>query len=85
MNNIKNTEEFERCILCGQLTCVPVSMPIEWRENYEVGCGQICVECAKKQRKAIKKEDNLITEQILIAIEQNRKDITDDNKTNNSN
>ncbi len=41
-------EEYERCIVCGQLTCIPVSMPIDWRENYEVGLGQVCAECAKK-------------------------------------
>lgn len=48
---IKENEEIERCIICGELTGIPVSMPIEWRENYVVGCGQICAECAKKQQK----------------------------------
>ncbi len=50
-----NTEEFERCIMCGKLTCVPISMPIDWRENYEIGMGQICAECAKKASGSIKK------------------------------
>lgn len=49
-------EEYERCILCGQVTCIPVSMPIDWRENYEVGLGQVCAECAKKQREASERE-----------------------------
>ncbi len=40
-------EEFERCVMCGKLTCVPVSMPVDWRENYEMGMGQLCAECAK--------------------------------------
>ena len=43
-------EEYERCIVCGKVTCIPVSMPIDWRENYEVGLGRVCAECAKKQR-----------------------------------
>lgn len=49
VNNTSNTEEFERCVMCGALTCIPVSMPIDWRENYEIGVGQVCAECAKKQ------------------------------------
>ena len=42
MNNTPKTEEFERCVVCGALTCVPISMPVDWRENYEIGRGQIC-------------------------------------------
>lgn len=52
MNNTPNTEEFERCVMCGALTSVPISMPVDWRENYEIGLGQICAACAKKQRDA---------------------------------
>lgn len=44
-------EEFERCVICGKLTCIPISMPVDWRENYEIGLGQICAECAKKSEK----------------------------------
>lgn len=43
-----DTEEFERCILCGRLTDIPVSMPIDLRENYEIGCGQVCISCMQK-------------------------------------
>lgn len=74
MNNTPNTEEFERCVMCGKLTCVPISMPVDWRENYEIGCGQICAECAKKQRKAAERENTLTTAQILQAVEQSRKE-----------
>ena len=74
VNNTPNTEEFERCVMCGKLTCVPISMPIDWRENYEIGCGQICAECAKKQQKAIERENALTYEQILLAVEQSRKE-----------
>ena len=74
MNNTSKTEEFERCIVCGNLTCIPISMPIDWRENYEIGCGQICAECAKKQQKLIERENALTNEQILLAVEQSRKE-----------
>ena len=74
MNNTSKTEEFERCIVCGNLTCIPISMPIDWRENYEIGCGQICAECAKKQQKALEREHTLTNAQILQAVEQSRKE-----------
>lgn len=74
MNNAPNTEEFERCVMCGALTCVPVSMPVDWRENYEIGCGQICAACTKKQREATIRENALTTEQILLAVERSRKE-----------
>ena len=74
VNTTPNTEEFERCVMCGKLTCVPISMPIDWRENYEIGCGQVCAECAKKQRESCARESALTTEQILLAVEQSRKE-----------
>ena len=74
MNNTSKTEEFERCIVCGNLTCIPISMPIDWRENYEIGCGQLCAECAKKQQKALECEHTLTNAQILQAVEQSRKE-----------
>ena len=40
-------EEYERCIICGQTTSIPVSLPITRRQNYQVGCGQLCKNCAK--------------------------------------
>ena len=74
VNNIPNTEEFERCVVCGALTCIPISMPVDWRENYEIGLGQICAECAKKEREAKLFGNKLTTEQILQAVEQCRKE-----------
>ncbi len=68
------TEEFERCVICGKLTCIPISMPVDWRENYEIGLGQICAECAKIERKAKPFGNKLTTEQILQAVEQCRKE-----------
>jgi len=49
---ISTGEQFERCIMCGALTCIPISMPIDWRENYEIGCGQLCSECVASRKKA---------------------------------
>lgn len=74
MNNTPKTEEFERCVMCGALTSVPISMPVDWRENYEIGLGQICAECAKQQRKAIEHENMLSTAQILQTVEQSIKE-----------
>ena len=68
------TEEFEHCVICGRLTCVPISMPIDRRENYEVGMGQICSECAKKTQEEADWVKTLSDEQILIAVEQCRKE-----------
>ena len=67
-------EEYERCIVCGRVTCIPVSMPIDWRENSEIGCGQRCAECAKKQREATGWGNTLSNEQILQAVEQSKKE-----------
>ena len=47
-NNTSVLEEFERCVMCGELTPIPVSMPVEFRENYELGCGQLCNACQRK-------------------------------------
>jgi len=47
--NPLQAEGFERCVMCGNVTNVPVSMPIDFRDNYEAGCGQLCSECALKQ------------------------------------
>ncbi len=74
MNNAPVTEEFERCVICGNLTCIPLSMPIDRRENYEIGLGQICAECAKKEREATTWGNTLTTAQILQAVEESRKE-----------
>jgi len=70
------SEEYERCILCGELTCIPVSMPIDWRENYEIGCGQICAACAKKQREEAERKGTLSDVDILVAVKQSQRDDT---------
>lgn len=73
MNDTPKKEKFERCVMCGALTCIPVSMPIDWRENYIIGCGQICNECAKKlQGKSIQK-NTLSYGHFVLAVEQSKK------------
>ena len=69
MNNTPVTEEFERCVVCNVVTAVPVSLPIDWREYYQIGLGQLCVDCAKKLRKERDKENAISTAQIIREIE----------------
>ena len=64
-------EEFERCIICGELTNVLVSTPVDWRENYEVGIGQICTDCANK--KSGVEDKSLTNKQIMLAVKKSTK------------
>jgi hypothetical protein len=46
----KNTTEetlYEKCVLCGSLTNVRKTLPVEYRQNYIFGAGQICDDCAE--------------------------------------
>lgn len=47
MKNIKIKEKVkkEKCVSCGCDTGVPFSQPIEEREYYVHGCGQLCQAC----------------------------------------
>lgn len=38
----------ENCILCGKETDVPVNMPVDYRDGYVDGAGQLCKDCNKK-------------------------------------
>lgn len=38
----------ERCIICHQETGISEDTPIELRDNYIEGVGQLCPECALK-------------------------------------
>lgn len=58
-NALKNTNkvvkgQFERCVICGVVTSTSVSMPIALRKNYELGCGQMCANCARELQKEAK-------------------------------
>jgi len=41
----RTDEETDRCVLCGQKTEYSVSTPINEREGYVIGCGQLCKHC----------------------------------------
>lgn len=38
-------ENKERCVLCWELTDVPTDMPIDQRQYYLEGQGQLCARC----------------------------------------
>ncbi len=42
--NDKNLQ-YETCIMCGIQTDIPISLPIDQRENYVCGAGQLCESC----------------------------------------
>ena len=44
-NNHPIIKKTEKCILCGKDTGIPFSAPIDSREYYIVGCGQLCKDC----------------------------------------
>ena len=35
----------ERCIACGEMTDIPVNLPISERKTYVPGAGQLCEKC----------------------------------------
>ncbi len=67
------TEELERCVMCGKTTEIPISKPIEFREYYEVGCGQLCSVCYKKLRGEANPNNILTNDEIVLAVERSRK------------
>lgn len=36
---------YERCVLCGTPTKVPIMMPVDCRQHYVEGVGQLCEPC----------------------------------------
>jgi hypothetical protein len=70
VQNTSETEEFERCVMCGELTGIPVATPVEFRECYEIGCGQLCVDCCKKMGKVTERQDARLRKEIMAAAEQ---------------
>lgn len=71
VNNKPETGEFEHCVMCGDATNVLISTPIEFRDFYEIGCGQLCFDCAKKRREAVERENALTDLQIMLLFEKN--------------
>lgn len=41
-------DSFERCVLCGAVTDVPVQMPVSERKCYIPGAGQLCRDCCRE-------------------------------------
>lgn len=46
MKTTDNSKEF--CVVCGCLTDVDISMPVDLRETYIDGAGQLCENVSKK-------------------------------------
>ena len=44
---MSDTQEFEKCVLCGVVTDVLVDDPVEDRQWYVPGVGQLCLGCAE--------------------------------------
>jgi len=40
-------EKIEACVLCGKPTPYLITTPINEREGYVEGCGQVCEDCRK--------------------------------------
>ena len=47
---------YESCVLCRRLTNVPTTRPIDLREHYIEGAGQLCPECYRKLYGPVKEE-----------------------------
>ena len=43
---INDSAQFEKCIICQCETNIPIDFPIDSRENYVVGLGQLCDKCS---------------------------------------
>lgn len=48
MKHLSVKNEYERCVLCKSTTNVLKSTHIDFRECYEIGCGQLCIGCYQK-------------------------------------
>lgn len=45
MKNKDTQNQYEPCILCGMLTEIPLTMPVDCRQYYVEGIGQLCEHC----------------------------------------
>lgn len=44
--NYISENDTELCVICRRDTKIPVNTPIQFRDNYIEGMGQICYSCA---------------------------------------
>ncbi len=71
--------QYEICVICGEITKVLVKTPIDCRENYICGCGQLCEKCANILRREEEKKHykNVVSEiemeTLLAALRKNGK------------
>ena len=40
--------ETDKCVVCGKDTKVPKDLPIDYRQYYVEGAGQLCKECYER-------------------------------------
>ena len=57
----------EICVLCGKQLDVPILKPIELRESYIIGCGQLCRDCFHSVARRSRTDDRTKTELDSIA------------------
>lgn len=65
-------ETYERCICCGEQTGVLRAMPVDEREYFIHGCGQLCLNCYKKFTLSNGAENELTDEQMEYLIQATR-------------
>ncbi len=51
-----HTKKYEECVLCGEITNIPIDMPIYMRCNFVIGCGQLCTRCSHTLMRRTTKE-----------------------------
>lgn len=44
----RKKDVYERCVLCGAMTDVPKTLPIDQRAGYVPGGGQLCRRCCRE-------------------------------------
>ncbi len=54
MKKEKGNIEFEICVMCGELTEMPISLPVDLRKNYVEGLGQLCDKCQHQLNREVK-------------------------------
>lgn len=47
------TNEYEECVLCGNITNINRNTPIELRAGYVSGVGQLCASCWREMYNAL--------------------------------
>ena len=45
MEVAQTNEKYEHCVMCGRITSTLKDAHIDFRENYEIGFGQMCHTC----------------------------------------